>query len=192
MSWLCWWLCNASIVCRMFGNSDGTEGGPSSSNCATWMRSHCAADMQNRSMMMSAKGAKHGALSGIFFSLWWSRACLGGSLFFTRKLKNGAVFCRQHQSCRVPCHAPAVWLHRMCAPRCQPPRSALAGLRKEFLLVHLTDGYNCLAGCIQTGGRAAGHRMGPGGTTNTAISVRAITHTRFTHSHSFRCMIPGA
>jgi hypothetical protein len=31
------------------------------------MRSHCAADMQNRSMMMSAKGAKHGALSGISF-----------------------------------------------------------------------------------------------------------------------------
>ena len=32
---------------QMFGNSDGTEGGPTKANCAAWMRSHCAADMQS-------------------------------------------------------------------------------------------------------------------------------------------------
>jgi hypothetical protein len=42
------------VASRMFGNGDGTEGGPSASTCTAWMRSHCAADMQKRSMMMSA------------------------------------------------------------------------------------------------------------------------------------------
>ena len=48
---------------QMFGNSDGTEGGPTKANCAAWMRSHCAADMQKRSMMMTADPAGNTSLA---------------------------------------------------------------------------------------------------------------------------------
>lgn len=47
----------------MFGDSDGTEGGPKKANCATWMRSHCAPEMQKRSMLMAANPAGNTSLA---------------------------------------------------------------------------------------------------------------------------------
>ena len=60
------------IALRIQGNSDGTEGGPTKGNCATWMRSHCAAGMQNRSMMMSADGVS----KTLFLSMFYTKTIL--------------------------------------------------------------------------------------------------------------------
>ena len=59
---------------QMFGNGDRTEDGPYAStaahptSCATWMRSHCDADMQKRPMMMTANPAGNISLAAFLIT----------------------------------------------------------------------------------------------------------------------------
>jgi len=41
---------------QMFGNGDGSGAAPTQTDCASWMRQHCDATMQERPLMMSAAG----------------------------------------------------------------------------------------------------------------------------------------